>query len=95
MSDFNISAEPRTVVGKHVKKLRRQDIIPGVIYGKGVEPQHVQFAGMPLRALFRAGAKTEQITVTVDGTAHKTVVQELQRHLTRGDLMHLDLMVVE
>lgn len=95
MSDFNISAEPRTIIGKHVKKLRREDIVPGVIYGKEFEPIHIQFEGMPLRALFRAGAKTEQITVTVDGKSYQTVVKELQRHVTRGDLMHLDLMIVQ
>lgn len=94
MSDFSISAEPRTVLGNHVKTLRRQDIVPGVIYGKGVEPQHVQFDGPTLRTLFRRGGKTEEISVTVGGATHKVIVQELQRHITRGDLMHLDLMVV-
>lgn len=95
MSDFSISAEPRTVTGKHVSKLRREDVIPAVVYGKGIEPTLIQFDGQPLRALFRAGAKTEQIALTVDGKTHNVVVKELQRHVTRGDLVHIDFQIVE
>ncbi len=35
MERVELTAEGRTVIGKHVKELRRQGWVPGVIYGHG------------------------------------------------------------
>ena len=44
MSDrVTIVAEPRTVTGKKVKRLRRDGYVPGVIYGQS-EPVKIQMA---------------------------------------------------
>lgn len=36
MADLILRAEPRTVVGKKVKQLRRAGLVPGVVYGPGL-----------------------------------------------------------
>lgn len=94
MSDYAISAELRSVVGKKVKTLRANGITPAVIYGNGLDPIAIQLKEAELAAVFRAGGKNEQINVSVDGTTHTVVVQELQRHITRGDFIHVDFLTV-
>ena len=37
-----VSAEPREVVGKKVSNLRREGILPAVVYGGGQESQNIQ-----------------------------------------------------
>jgi large subunit ribosomal protein L25 len=36
MDELILMAEPRTVVGKKVKRLRREGLVPGVVYGPGL-----------------------------------------------------------
>jgi large subunit ribosomal protein L25 len=36
MDELILMAEPRTVVGKKVKQLRREGLVPGVVYGPGL-----------------------------------------------------------
>lgn len=95
MSEFKISAEPRSVIGKQVKQLRRADIVPGNIYAKGVASKNIQFNGMELRSLLRRGGKTEIIELTINDASHNVVIKELQRHPTKDHLIHLDLQIVE
>ena len=94
MSQYKVTAERRTVVGKNVKDLRLAGITPGVVYGKGGEAIAIQTNTHDLAAVFRAGGKNEQIALTVDGQTETVIVKELQRHITRGDFIHIDFMRV-
>ncbi|MBC7250654.1 MAG: hypothetical protein H5T62_10260 [Anaerolineae bacterium] len=38
MEKIELQAEPRTIRGKKVKTLRRQGLVPGVLYGHRTEP---------------------------------------------------------
>ncbi len=93
MADYQIAVEPRTVLGKGTKNLRNAGITPGVIYGKGGEATNIQVNAHDLAAIFRAGGKDGEIDVTLEGTTHTVIVQELQRHITRGDFIHIDFML--
>ncbi len=95
MSDnLVIAAEPRTVVGKKVKVLRKNGIIPGVIYGQG-EPVNVQMENLSLRRVLRVASTTQLIDVELDGKTHTVLAREIQQHVTRGDLIHVDFMEVD
>ena len=45
---YSLDAQSRTVIGKQVKALRRQDLIPAVIYGAGGTPVHISCPRRPL-----------------------------------------------
>ena len=95
MSDrLNIVAESRTVIGKKVKQLRREGIIPAVIYG-GEEVLHVQMDVKPLRRVLRVAGTTDLIDVNVQGTPHTVIVRDIQQHVTRGDILHVDFLEVD
>lgn len=89
-----VEAQPRSVTGKKVKQLRRDGIIPAVIYGQG-EPEHIQVENGPLRRVLRVAGTTQLIDVQV-GKSKKTVLtREIQQHVTRGDLIHVDFLEVD
>lgn len=94
MSDFVISAENRTVVGKKVKNLRNAGKVPGVIYGDDMTGAPIQLETSELASVFRKGGRNDQLTVKLDGEEHMVIVRELQRHMTRGDLLHVDFLKV-
>ena len=90
-----INAESRSVVGKKVKRLRKQGIIPAVVYGQN-EPAHIQLENLSLRRALRVAGTSQLLNLTVDGKKKVTVLaREIQQHLTRGDLIHVDFYEVD
>jgi large subunit ribosomal protein L25 len=78
---------------RSARRLRREGLVPGVIYGGDGEPQHFAVDGRILRnTLAHSGAILD---VSVDGAAATPVlVKHLQRHPVRGEAMHVDLLRV-
>lgn len=94
MSDrIKIVAEPRTVTGKKVKQLRREGYIPGVIYGQS-EPVHVQMEEIELRRALRTAGTTQLASIEVGGREYTVLAREIQQHVVRRDILHVDFMEV-
>lgn len=85
----NITGEKRTVTGKKVKLLRKENQIPAVIYGQS-EPVLVQFERNELRRALRRAGTSELIDVHINGDTRTVLAREIQQHVTRGDLIHID-----
>lgn len=95
MSDrVTIVAEPRTVTGKKVKRLRREGLIPGVIYGRS-EPVKIQMDVKPLRRALRIAGTGQLATVEVEGREYIVLPREIQQHVTRRDIIHVDFLEVD
>ena len=99
MTTESISLElsPREVLGKKVKRLRRQGVIPVHLYGPGVDPQPLQCATTKLvDVLVRAGGNTA-VTVTVQGgqETHLAFAREIQWSPRRDDILHVDFLAVD
>jgi large subunit ribosomal protein L25 len=92
---YTLEAQARTVIGKQVKALRRQDLIPAVIYGAGGAPIHISCPRRPLEIVLRKAGGTNVINVTVDGTTHNALVREVQRDKIRRDILHVDFLRVD
>jgi large subunit ribosomal protein L25 len=76
------------------RRLRRQGLIPGVLYGRG-EPQAFAVGERDLRAaLTTAGGTHAVLDVVLDGDgggAHASVLKEVQQDPVRGRVIHVDL----
>src|SRR3954470_6221475 len=78
---------------RSARRLRREGLVPGVVYGEGGDPQHFAVDARILRnTLAHSGAILE---VSVDGGKGVPVlVKDLQRHPVRGEAVHVDLLRV-
>jgi large subunit ribosomal protein L25 len=95
MSDrVTIVAEPRTVTGKKVNKLRRDGYVPGVIYGQS-EPVKIQMDVKPLRRALRIAGTGQLVEIDIDGKGYTVLAREIQQHVTRRDIIHVDFMEVD
>jgi large subunit ribosomal protein L25 len=96
MSDERLilTAEPRTVVGKQVKQLRRDGMIPAVIYGQK-DPVHIQLENLTLRRILRQAGSTHLVDISLGKSTRTVLVREIQSHITRGDLLHVDFIEVD
>ncbi len=94
MERLKIEARPRRVVGKQVHALRRQGLLPAVLYGRGISPQPLELeARTASKVLSRVGAST-LVELTVDGMTHNVLVREIQRDPIRTNIRHVDFLKV-
>ncbi len=92
-----LELEPRELLGKKVRRLRRAGIIPVHLYGPGVESRSLQCQSQKLiQVLALAGGNTP-ITVTIRGERGNqlTFAREIQWDPRRDELFHVDLLVAE
>src|SRR4051812_28703576 len=90
---IELRAEPRSVLGKHVRALRREGLVPANIYGHG-ESRAIQ---APLRALdhlLAHGGRTGMVAILVDGSSETALMKGIQRDPRSGKLLHVEFQAV-
>lgn len=85
-----LEASKREVIGKQVRHLRRQGIVPGVIYGPGIESQQVQIPWTVLRPTLRRAGGSSVIELKVDDETYNVLVRDVQRSPLLGEVVHID-----
>ena len=94
---LTLQVEPRSVLGKTVRHLRRRGIVPGNIYGRGLESVAVQAPLQEWRRVFRQIDRNALVTVQVadeDGT-RAVVLRAVTRHPTTDEIQHIELYQVD
>ena len=92
---MKLTVQSRDITGKKVKLMRKEWIVPGVIYGKHLD-EASSFAVSRIDFL-RVFAKTWRSTpIEIDGESgdHLVLVQELQLDPVSDHLIHIDLLAV-
>ena len=97
MSETVLVAETGRATGSaSARRMRRDDRIPGVVYGHGMEPISVSVARRDLRVALSGPSGTNTVLdLTVDGTVYPAIVKEMQRHPVRRTVQHVDFIQVD
>jgi large subunit ribosomal protein L25 len=97
MSIFELEAESRSDKGKGAsRRLRRDGMVPAVIYGGSEEPQSIKLVHSEiLKRLEHEAFYSHILTVHVDGKPSKTILRDMQRHPAKPVIMHMDFMRVD
>lgn len=95
-NSITITAQLREITGTNkVRNLRKNEMVPAVIYGNDAEVQKVN---IPLNELLKASQNdlfyTQILLIAIDGKEEKVVLKELQREPQKGKLLHADFMRV-
>jgi large subunit ribosomal protein L25 len=95
-----LKAEKRTVVGRNaIKKIKAQGLVPAVIYGSQGEPIALQVEARALTNVL-AHALNEHVLVELEiadgsqSTNRLALIQEVQHHPLRPELLHVDFHAV-
>jgi large subunit ribosomal protein L25 len=95
-----LKAVKRTVVGRNaIKKIKAQGLVPGVIYGSQAEPMPLQVEARALTNVL-AHALSEHVLVELEiadgsqSTNRLALIQEVQHHPLRPELLHVDFHAV-
>jgi large subunit ribosomal protein L25 len=77
------------------RRLRRQGLIPGVLYGRS-DPVAIAVGDRELRAALTTTAGSHAVLdVAIDGgSVHSAILKDFQRDKVRGTIVHIDLQEV-
>jgi large subunit ribosomal protein L25 len=95
MSEVKLSAETRTEFGKGAaRRIRRENKVPGVLYGHGSDPLHLTLPGHDLLLALRT--PNVLISLDIDGKSNELAIPKaVQRDPLKGFLEHVDLQLVK
>ena len=94
---IKLEVQPRETTGsRETRRLRREGLVPGVLYGNDTEPHAIAIPERELRrALTGAGGLNAILDVVLDGgAAHPSILKEYQHDPLRGKVTHVDLLEV-
>jgi large subunit ribosomal protein L25 len=89
MKRYKLKVEKRKVLGKQVKKLRREGILPCNIYGKGIKSTAVQVPQADFDAVYKEAGETGLVDVELDGKLTPVLIHNMQKDF-RGNVLHAD-----
>lgn len=92
MATIDLAAQPRTIIGKKVKQLRREGVVPANIYGRHADSVAIQVPAVELRHVLRAAGHTGLVRIALDGDRAPvtTLVRQIRRESMTGNLIHVD-----
>jgi len=87
-----LTAQPRAERGRtEVRKLRADGLLPGVIYGAGIEPVALAVPRAELLRVLHAHGAHPLVTVKVDGgQEYLALIKDLQIDAVRQTALHVD-----
>ncbi len=94
MEEIVFKATKRIVHGKQVKRLRREGILPAILYGHNITPMAINLNYREASQILPSVSTSHLVVVDVEGERHTSLVREKQRHPVLGSLIHIDFMAV-
>ncbi|MGI6321533.1 MAG: 50S ribosomal protein L25 [Bacteroidales bacterium] len=89
MKAVSVSGSLRENVGKKdAKSLRKQGLVPCVLYGKG-EQKHFSVDKRSFKNLIYT-PETNYAEIDIDGTSYKAIVKDAQFHKVTDEILHVD-----
>ncbi|MET9397571.1 50S ribosomal protein L25/general stress protein Ctc [Kitasatospora sp. NPDC002965] len=94
MSEIRIAAETRSEFGKGAaRRARRAGFVPGVVYGHGLAPVHLNLPGHDLMMALKT--PNALLVVPIEGKDEFVLPKAVQREAIKRTIEHVDLLLVK
>lgn len=93
MKREKLKVEKRKVLGKQIKKLRRDGILPANIYGKSIKSEAVQVPTKEFMAVYKEAGETGLVDIILGEKTTPVLIHNVQKDF-RGNVLHADLFQV-
>lgn len=94
MEKVLLKAEKRTITGKKVKNLRLAGKVPAVIYGGEIKSLPIILDTRGTTNTLNKVSGSTILTIDVEGKEYPALVREIQQDYIKGELLHVDFLVV-
>jgi len=95
--DIVIQTKNREIIGKKVKGIRREGLVPGIVYGRDVDSIPVQMSYTDMLDVYRQAGGSTMIHVQLEEQSElqPAFIREVQRDVISRQILHVDLELVD
>ena len=94
--ELSLNAKKREVIGKKVSELRKNNLIPGVLYGKGLENRNISVGYLVFSRIFKDAGENTLIDLKIDDKdTFKVLVQEVKKDPLTSRFSHVDFRQID
>ncbi len=90
MNKHTLKVEKRELTGKKVKKLRKQGLLPGNIYGKGIESTSVQTNIKDFEAVYKETGASGLVELELGSEKRPVLIHKVQMNYLTNTPVHAD-----
>ena len=94
MEKVVLKATKRTVTGKQVSQLRRQGLLPGVVYGHKIEPTPITLEAHSAGLILPKLTSSSIVTIDLEGKKIPALMRETQKNYIKNIYTHIDFQAV-
>ena len=87
---LQISAQKRTALGRKVKGLRKEGLLPAVVYGKGLTTEPISIKEGEFLKVWRAAGESSLVELNVEGGKRNVLIHDVSLHPIEDTLLHVD-----
>lgn len=85
-----VKAKIREIVGRKVKKMRREGETPANLYGKKIKSVSLQVKANEFKKIWEQVGETTLLDVEVGEKIHPVLIHHVQIHPVTGEILHID-----
>lgn len=94
MDEVVFHANHREVTGKKVKSLRREGLLPAIVYGHNIDPITITLDEREALRTLDTISPSALVVLDIEGEKHYTLVRDKQRNPVRRSIIHIDFQAV-
>ncbi len=87
---LTLSAKTRKDLGKKSKKLRKNGILPAVLYGPKIKAQSIEIDLSEFKKIFKEAGESSLISLQVDQKKYSVLIHTFDRDPLTSEIIHVD-----
>lgn len=91
--ETKINLQKRELSGKKCKRLRKDNFIPGIVYGYKHDSIPVSIEKETLKSILQKDQVATPFEITIDKETLPVVVKEIQKDVLTEEVIHVDLLI--
>lgn len=93
---LSLKAEKRNIFGRKTKQLRKQKMIPAVIYGHHIKTLSISVPYLDFKNIHRQAGESSLINLIINNEKPiQVLIHNIQRHPLTNDIIHIDFYQVK
>lgn len=95
MKKHSLSAQPRKLVGRKVKNLRRQGLVPATVYGKKVKSASVSVKHEDFAKVYKEAGESGLVELSLEKEVKPVLIHNVQLDPVKGTPIHVEFFQVD
>ena len=92
---MDLAVQPREKLGKSVRSLRKQGLLPAELYGHGIKNVHLSVSFKEFVKVFKEAGSNTLVTLVLGGAKRPALIHDIDKDFLSDEITHVDFYQVK